>query len=399
MTAARRCGGKEQRAAVVSAAALRGTCRPTAPTYGSLVARRSMSRASETADALAPLADALNINLIGHVTSAPDTHSAAALSPLRSPMHYLWPDADEAGETQMARTADGLRNLLRDAQDRPLTQTKDAVRRIAWEQAPAKGDAADWVARGGTVEDLRQLLEDAQPWSAGSKVASLQTKPTVALTARLITRRLSDVVAQDVDWLWHRWLAIGKFHLFAGHPGDGKSRLPPASRRSVLGVGPGPMARPLPSSGRSSCSVKSSSPTRCVPRLDLFDADATQIHAVEMVLDERDAERFFDVAKHLDLLEAKVVELDITLLVIDPLSTSLVGSDRNAEGDMRDRLTPLVKLAERRTLAVLGIGHVGKPTGTNRTPLQRILGSTGLGALARLVWIPRKPTSAWRSDP
>jgi hypothetical protein len=47
----------------------------------------------------------------------------------------------------------------------------------------------------------------------------------------------------------------------------------------------------------------------------------------------------------------------------------------------------LVKLAERRNLAVLGIGHVGKPTGTNRTPLQRILGSTGLGALARLVWM------------
>ena len=59
---------------------------------------------------------------------------------------------------------------------------------------------------------------------------------------------------------------------------------------------------------------------------------------------------------------------------------------------MRDRLTPVVKAAERCNVAVLGIAHTGKPTGATRTPLQRVLGSTGLVALARLVWMTAPDT-------
>jgi hypothetical protein len=70
----------------------------------------------QAADALAPLADALGVNVIGHVTGAPATHSADAFRPLLSPVHYLWPDNDDPGETQMARTHEVLRDLLRDEQ-------------------------------------------------------------------------------------------------------------------------------------------------------------------------------------------------------------------------------------------------------------------------------------------
>ena len=55
------------------------------------------------------------------------------------------------------------------------------------------------------------------------------------------------------------------------------------------------------------------------------------------------------------------------------------------EFDVRDLLTPLGKMAERTGAAVLGIMHVGKPTGTNRRPVQQLLGATAFGAVARVV--------------
>jgi hypothetical protein len=231
------------------------------------------------------------------------------------------------------------------------------------------------------------LPEGSARTSDRTQVAGASAGPGATGAARLVIRTLSDVQPQAIGWLWRGWLARGKFHLFAGHPGDGKSSL--AAEIAAIGSGAGlwPDNTPAPEFRTLFVLGEDSLADTLRPRLDCFGADATRVHAIETVLDEHGQERFFDVARHLDLLEAAIAEHRIDHLVIDPLSTSLAGSDRNAEGDMRDRLTPLVKLAERANVAVTGIAHTGKPTGTSRTPMQRILGSTGLVALARLIWM------------
>jgi putative DNA primase/helicase len=340
-------------------------------------------------DALAPLAEPLGYNVIGHVTGAPATHSPDSLRAMLSPKHYLWPDSDPVGKAQMARTDAALRSLLSDERGVPLTATKDVVLRVAWAGArPGAGDdAADFVARGGTTDELQALLAQARPWSEHGEAQDGAEPEAAPPAPRLVIRSLADVIPQPIAWLWPRWLARGKLHIFAGHPGHGKSTL--AAWLAAMGSTGGhwPDGQPAPRFRTLFVLGEDSLEDTLRPRLDLFGAAVGEIEAIEAVLDEQGRERFFDVAKHLELLEEAVVADGIDLLLIDPISTAMAGSDRNAEGDTRDRLTPLVKLAERRNLAVLGIGHVGKPTGTTRTPLQRILGSTGLGALARLVWM------------
>jgi hypothetical protein len=111
-----------------------------------------------------------------------------------------------------------------------------------------------------------------------------------------------------------------------------------------------------------------------------------QIFVIETVLDEHGRERFFNIAKHLDLLEEAVVERRIDWVVIDPLTTVMPGTDRNAEGDTRDALTPLIKLADRRNVTITGVAHVGK-SGDARRAAQKILGATAFHALARIVWM------------
>jgi putative DNA primase/helicase len=198
---------------------------------------------------------------------------------------------------------------------------------------------------------------------------------------------LADVAPREVEWFWPRWLVQGKLHLLAGHAGDGKSTLMAALAAigSTGGTWPdgaaAPLLRTLFVLGEDSAE------DTLRPRLDLHGADMHQIFFVETVLDDSGNERFFNVAKHLALLEDQIVEHNLNLIVIDPLTTIMPGTDRNAEGDTRDALTPLVKLAERRDVAIIGIAHVGKSNGSTRRAAQRILGATAFHAMARVVWM------------
>ena len=107
--------------------------------------------------------------------------------------------------------------------------------------------------------------------------------------------------------------------------------------------------------------------------------------AIETVLrDERGRERIFNVEQHLSLLEEAITEHRIDVLWIDPLTTIMPGAERDAEGDTRDILTPLIRLGERRNVAIVGIAHVGKPTGATRT--QRNASWARRPSMRSLVW-------------
>jgi energy-coupling factor transporter ATP-binding protein EcfA2/5S rRNA maturation endonuclease (ribonuclease M5) len=132
-----------------------GGLRPTAvPLYG--IHRLGDARevivteGEKAADALL----ALGLSAVGTVCGASATPSEDALRPLVDRVVFLWPDGDEPGRRHMQRIAERLHAL----------GCAD-VRVIEWREAPEKGDAADYVARGGTAEGVRQLMAEARPWS------------------------------------------------------------------------------------------------------------------------------------------------------------------------------------------------------------------------------------------
>lgn len=104
----------------------------------------------------------LGLPAVGTVTGAAATPGDAALRPLVGRTVYVWPDADDAGRAHMRRVAERLHRLGR-----------SDIRIVEWPDAPDGGDAADLVARGGTTEDVRRLLADAELWrpddSAGAR--------------------------------------------------------------------------------------------------------------------------------------------------------------------------------------------------------------------------------------
>lgn len=72
---------------------------------------------------------------------------------------WLWPDADASGSGHMGQ----LGFLLRDI--------AASLRWVEWKGAPAKGDAADFIAAGNKAEQVKRLLADANPWGASTSPA------------------------------------------------------------------------------------------------------------------------------------------------------------------------------------------------------------------------------------
>jgi DNA-binding transcriptional ArsR family regulator len=81
------------------------------------------------------------------------------LKPLAGRRVVLWPDNDDAGRAHMSGIAVLLRELGAD------------VRWFDWPEAPSGGDAADYIAQGGDVRKLHELLASAPEWRPAPAVS------------------------------------------------------------------------------------------------------------------------------------------------------------------------------------------------------------------------------------
>ncbi len=97
----------------------------------------------------------LGLVAVGTVTGASGCPGPKALEVLRRREVALWPDNDDEGRKHMDRVAHTLAGVAA------------RVGRIAWPDAPPKGDAADF---GGTAEDVMSLLTWESPGAASETV-------------------------------------------------------------------------------------------------------------------------------------------------------------------------------------------------------------------------------------
>ena len=204
-------------------------------------------------------------------------------------------------------------------------------------------------------------------------------------TRRLRLTSAAAVTPTPVNWLWPSWLARGKLHILGGHPGDGKSTIATAVAAALSRGERWPDGVRAPVGQTLILAAEDGIADTVVPRLTTHHADTTRIQIVDFA-DVGGRPEVFSLIHHLDLLEEAVAGTT-DLVIIDPLTSYMPGSDRNAEGGVRDVLTPLAVLAEHTGVAILAIMHVGKPNGTGRRPLQQLLGATAFGAVARIVWM------------
>jgi hypothetical protein len=120
------------------------------------------------------------------------------------------------------------------------------------------------------------------------------------------------------------------------------------------------------------------------PRLDALGADVRRISILTAIRD-RSGERSFNLVNDIPQLAAAIAKNPgIAMIVIDPISAYLGGTDSHKNTDVRAILAPLAALAARTGIAIVCVTHLSKGAAD---PLNRLSGSIAFGAAARAVWL------------
>ena len=206
----------------------------------------------------------------------------------------------------------------------------------------------------------------------------------------------SDLTPEPVRWLWEYWLALGKLHILAGAPGQGKTTIAIACMATATIGGRWPDGSRCEAGNVLMWSGEDDPADTLLPRLMAAGADRSKCYFVQGTRLDGELQPF-DPARDMVALEQQARAIGgIKLLVVDPVVSAVAG-DSHKNTEVRRALQPLVDLASRLDAAVLGISHFSKG-GAGSEPASRVVGSIAFTAVARVVLVAAKVKSEDGTD-
>lgn len=201
----------------------------------------------------------------------------------------------------------------------------------------------------------------------------------------------SDLKPSPVHWLWKGWLALGKLHILAGTPGQGKTTLAVAMAATVTTGGRFPDGSTSPVGNVLIWSGEDDPSDTLMPRLIACGGDTDKVFFITGTK-SGDELLPFDPARDIAKLHSAAQKIGgVKLLIVDPVVSAVTG-DSHKNTEVRRALQPLVDLAATCECAVLGITHFSKG-GQGTDPTQRVSGSLAFTAVARVVMAASKVKS------
>ena len=193
---------------------------------------------------------------------------------------------------------------------------------------------------------------------------------------------------RPIAWLWREWLALGKLHLLAGAPGQGKTTIAIAFAATVTSGGRWPDGTRCAPGNVLIWSGEDDPADTLLPRLIAAGGDRSRVHFVDGTRINGELQAF-DPARDMSALQAQAEQLgDVRLIIVDPIVSAVTG-DSHKNTETRRALQPLVDLAANMNAALLGITHFSKG-GQGGDPSQRVLGSVAFTAVSRVVLVAAK---------
>jgi len=259
---------------------------------------------------------------------------------------------------------------------------------------PEPGTLEEWEAQQEALEQKARKRLPTQPIDekpgdeSGLKSSKGKGKPT----PQALVTRLSDVEPQDVAWLWHPYIPLGKLTLLEGDPGLGKTFISLTLAAAITRGWPllsqtGAPGEELEPADVLYMSAEDGLADTLRPRLDAADADVSRVHALTGWRitgdDGTDTEGAVSLGD-IPILEQALAQTKPKLIIIDPLQAYLgAGVDMHRANETRPLLTALGNLAEKYGCAVVCIRHLNKALGGKA--LYAGLGSIDFAAAARSV--------------
>jgi len=189
--------------------------------------------------------------------------------------------------------------------------------------------------------------------------------------------KMSDIEAQEIEWLWYPYIAYGKLAIVQGDPGDGKTTLIlNLAAKLTKGEGLDENMKVMGPMNVIYQTAEDGLADTVKPRLLQAGADCEKV----LVIDESE--------KSLSMLDERIEEALIKtgarVLILDPIQAYLgSGTDMNRANEVRNMTKRLAALAEKYKCAIILIGHMNKAAGNKAA--YRGMGSIDFYAVARSV--------------
>jgi putative DNA primase/helicase len=263
------------------------------------------------------------------------------------------------------------------------TESAKAVR--AGLAIPTFADTSDHPTDFNDLHRLEGLEVVREQLNEGKVEDAIEHQPPVAY------RRLADIEAEPIRWLWPGRVARGKVVVIAGNPGLGKSQVTISMAATVSTGGSWPVDHSRCEKGSAIFITCEDDPADTIrPRLEAAGADLERVYILDAVrhydTEGGSIERTFNLKDHLAHLERMLDEVgDVVLVVIDPVSAYLGATDSHKNADVRALLAPLSEMAARRGVAIVMVSHLNKGGGSDA--LARFTGSFAFVAAARGAFV------------
>jgi hypothetical protein len=288
--------------------------------------------------------------------------------------------------------------------DQEIADLIIAARREHNEQ-PEKALRRDYIVR--TLVKARQAVAEMPKESPDVDLSAFVGKAVstggsvapgvLASGFRIDAVCLADVEPEPVHWLWPDRFALGKLSLIAGEPGLGKSflTLDMAARVSRGDGWPcNEDARSEPG-GVVLLSAEDDINDTIAPRLIAAGADRSRILAMRAIYQPQlslvpgiEKQVPFSLLEHIPQLEELIRRAaPCRLVIVDPVSAFLGGTDSHNNSEVRGVLAPLAEMAARHRVAVVAVTHLNKGQGS---ALNRVIGSIAFTAAARAAYVVTK---------
>jgi len=242
------------------------------------------------------------------------------------------------------------------------------------------------------IQQIAENLQEAIEPSSGSEPIIIE---------------LSDVEPEPIEYLWFNKIPLGMITILVGDMGLGKTfmALDMVARVSTGGQWPDRDGTPdnhAPKGSTVILTAEDSISQTIRPRLDGLGADIDKVRIIKGVKRKNNNgqyEGFFNLQRDLPALQKAVQSCkDCKLVILDPLSAYLGKTDSHKDADVRAVLLPLVALAEKNNVAIVGVMHLNK--NTTSKAVYRAMGSVAFLAAARTAWLvstdPDEPESKRR---
>lgn len=284
----------------------------------------------------------------------------ADISPLAGAHIIVVPDRDEAGKKYAITATSSLTDIAKTIEIRLPLEGKDA---------------ADHIAAGHTLEQL--VLTPLDPVELEQP-----TDDTDPATRRITLTKASTIRVRRVRWLWEGRIAHGTLALLAGREGIGKSTIGyDLAARVTKGTLDGenyshPHAVLI-------AATEDSWEHTIVPRLIAASANLDLVYRIEV--ETYDHLRLtLSLPRDYDQVEQAAKETEAALLILDPLMSTIDAKlDTHRDREVRQALEPLVAVADRARMSVIGLIHHNKSGATDA--LNLVMASKAFTAVARSV--------------